>query len=133
MDRVPAGARRPPATPPSTGSTRVSRTAADIAGIATERNPLAVDPLFELSAIEQARGRTDEAEARSSAPSSCSRPAQSVAAARPPAAVGAEHPEGALDAFQAAYYLDPKSPASTSDVLEAEPGGPAPTGAEPTP
>ena len=37
---------------------RASRTAAEsIATIATERNPLSVDPLFELAAIEQARGQ----------------------------------------------------------------------------
>ena len=37
--------------------------AANIARIATDRNPLSVDPLFELAAIEEARGRTQEAEA----------------------------------------------------------------------
>ena len=35
--------------------------AASIARIAHERNPLAVDPLFELAAIEQAQGRNAEA------------------------------------------------------------------------
>ena len=37
--------------------------AASIARIAVERNPLSVDPLFEVAAIEQARGRTKEATA----------------------------------------------------------------------
>ena len=108
--------------------------AADIARIATERNPLAVDPLFELSAIEQARGRTDEAEA-----------ALERAVELQPASAEAwrqlgrlrlsvlNDPQGALDAFQAAYYLDPKSQASTSDVLEASRAAQSPTGAEPTP
>ena len=55
------------ATPRSTGSTRASRRPRPtIARIATERNPLSVDPLFELAAIEQARGRTQEARRRSS-------------------------------------------------------------------
>ena len=36
--------------------------AADIARIATQRDPLSADPLFELAAIEQARGRSQEAE-----------------------------------------------------------------------
>jgi len=97
-----------------------SDAAASIARIATERNPLAVDPLFELAAIEQARGRAREAEA-----------ALERAVALQPASAEAwrrlgrlrlsvlNDPKGALDAFQAAYYLDPRSPASTSDVLEA--------------
>ena len=37
--------------------------AAEIATIATERNPLSVDPLFELAAIEQARGDLKGAQA----------------------------------------------------------------------
>ena len=94
--------------------------AADIARIATERNPLSVDPLFELAAIEEARGRTQEAEA-----------ALERAVELQPASAEAwrrlgrlrlstlNDPKGALSAFQAAYYLDPKSPASTSDVIEA--------------
>ena len=108
--------------------------AANIARIATDRNPLAVDPLFELSAIEQARGRTDEAEA-----------ALERAVELQPANAEAwrqlgrlrlsvlNDPQAALDAFQAAYYLDPKSPASTSDVIEASRAAQSPTGAEPTP
>ena len=34
-----------------------------IAQIAVDRNPLSVDPLFELAAIQQARGQTPEAKA----------------------------------------------------------------------
>ena len=37
--------------------------AASIATIATDRNPLSIDPLFELAAIQQARGQAQEAEA----------------------------------------------------------------------
>ena len=108
--------------------------AADIAQIATRRNPLAIDPLFELAAIEEARGRTPEAEA-----------ALERAVEIQPASAEAwrrlgrlrlsalNDPEGALSAFQAAYYLDPRSPASTSDVVEAGRAVQAPTGGEPTP
>jgi len=108
--------------------------ATDIAHIATERNPLAVDPLFELAAIEQARGRTTEAEA-----------ALERAVELQPASAETwrrlgrlrlsvlDDPHGALRAFQAAYYLDPKSPASTSDVVEASRAVQSPTTAAPTP
>lgn len=94
--------------------------AADIARIATERNPLDAEHLFELAAIEQARGRLPEAEA-----------ALERAVDLQPASAEAwrrlgrfrlsaqSDPEGALRAFQAAYFLDPRSPASTSDVVEA--------------
>jgi tetratricopeptide (TPR) repeat protein len=106
--------------------------AASIATIATKRNPLSVDPLFELSAIEQARGRTDEA-----------RDALERAVRLQPASPEAwrrlgelrldalNDPKGALSAFQAAYYLDPKNPASTSDILAASRA--SATGATPTP
>ena len=81
--------------------------------IATERNPLSVDPLFELAAIEQARGRnTEAARPRSSRPSDLE-PASAEAWRR----LGRlrldalNDPQGALSAFQAAYYLDPQAPA----------------------
>jgi tetratricopeptide (TPR) repeat protein len=109
--------------------------AADIARIATQRDPLAADPLFELAAIEQARGRSQQAEA-----------ALEKAVELEPASAEAwrrlgelrlaalEDPKGALSAFQAAYYLDPHAPESTSDILQAAraaqgtatPGAPAP-------
>ena len=104
--------------------------AADIARIATERNPLSVDPLFELAAIEQARGRTQEAEAALQRAVDL-QPANAEAWRR----LGRlrldvlNDPQGALSAFQAAYYLDPRSQASTSDVIEASRA----TAGEPTP
>ncbi|HEY6691868.1 MAG TPA: O-antigen ligase family protein [Solirubrobacteraceae bacterium] len=106
--------------------------AASIATIATKRNPLSVDPLFELSAIEQARGRLPQA-----------RGALERAVRLQPASPEAwrrlgelrldalNDPKGALSAFQAAYYLDPKNPASTSDILAASRA--SATGATPTP
>jgi O-Antigen ligase/Tetratricopeptide repeat len=106
--------------------------AADIARIATERNPLSVDPLFELAAIEEARGRSQEAEAALERAVEL-QPANAEAWRR----LGRlrlstlSDPKGALSAFQAAYYLDPKSPASTSDVVEASRA--AATGGVPTP
>jgi Tetratricopeptide repeat/O-Antigen ligase len=87
---------------------------------ATEHNPLAVDPLFELAAIEQARGRTEEAKATLERAVEL-QPASAEAWRR----LGRlrlsalNDPKGALSAFQAAYYLDPRSPTSTSDVIEA--------------
>ncbi len=106
--------------------------AAEIARIATERNPLSVDPLFELAAIEEARGRTQEAEATLERAVEL-QPANAETWRR----LGRlrlstlNDPKGALDAFQAAYYLDPQSPTSTSDVVEASRA--AATGAPPAP
>ena len=108
--------------------------AASIAQIATDRNPLSVDPLFELAAIEQARGRTKEATAALERAVDL-QPANAETWRR----LGRlrlsvlNDPKGALSAFQAAYYLDPKSPASTSDVLEANRALQAPTAVPPAP
>jgi hypothetical protein len=106
--------------------------AANIARIATERNPLSVDPWFELAAIEEARGRTPQAEAALERAVEL-QPANAEAWRR----LGRlrlstlNDPKGALSAFQAAYYLDPKSETSTSDVVEASRA--AATGGAPTP
>jgi hypothetical protein len=108
--------------------------AASIATIATDRNPLSADPLFELAAIEQARGRTKEATAALERAVEL-QPANAETWRR----LGRQRlsvlndPKGALSAFQAAYYLDPQSPASTSDVLEANRALQSPTGVPPAP
>jgi tetratricopeptide (TPR) repeat protein len=109
--------------------------AADIARIATDRNPLSVDHLFELAAIEQARGRAPEAE----------RALQEAVELQPASAEAwrrlgqfqldvKQDPDAALRSFQAAYYLDPRAERSTSDVIEASRAAEgAPTAAEPEP
>jgi tetratricopeptide (TPR) repeat protein len=102
------------------------------ATIATKRNPLSLDALFELAAIQQARGRLTQA-----------RDTLERGVALEPASAGAwrrlgrlrldalNDPKGALSAFQAAYYLDPKAPESTSDILEASRA--SSSGAQPAP
>jgi cytochrome c-type biogenesis protein CcmH/NrfG len=108
--------------------------AASIARIAVDRNPLSVDPLFELAAIEQARGKTTEAE-RALERAVDLQPASAEAWRR----LGRlrlsvlNDPKGALSAFRAAYYLDPRSPASVSDVVEASRAAQGPTAGSPTP
>lgn len=87
---------------------------------ATERNPLSVDPLFELAAIEEARGQTGPAE-QALERAVALQPANAEAWSR----LGRlrlstlNDAKGALSAFQAAYYLDPRSPGTQSDVIEA--------------
>jgi hypothetical protein len=111
-----------------------SGAAASIARIATDRNPLSVDPQFELAAIEEARGNTGEAQ-RALERAVSLQPANAEAWRR----LGRLRldvlgdAEGALRAFRAAYYLDPQSPRSVSAVLEASraAGAEPPAGAEP--
>jgi tetratricopeptide (TPR) repeat protein len=104
--------------------------AENIARIEVDRNPLSVDPLFALSAIEQSRGKLPEAE-RTLEHAVDLQPANAETWRR----LGElrlsalKDPRGALRAFQAAYYLDPHAPESTSDVLQASRargGSPAP-------
>jgi tetratricopeptide (TPR) repeat protein len=108
--------------------------AAAIAQVAVDRNPLSVDPLFELSAMEQARGRTAEAEAALERAVRL-QPADAEAWRR----LGRfrldvlNDAPGALTAFRAAYSLDPASATSVSDVLEATRATQAPTPESPTP
>jgi hypothetical protein len=94
--------------------------AAAIAQIATERNPLSVDARWDLAGIALQRGEIPAAQA-----------ALERAVRLEPAnaetwrrlgrfrlSVTRDIP-GALDAFRAAYYLDPEGASSASDVLEA--------------
>jgi tetratricopeptide (TPR) repeat protein len=92
--------------------------AASIARIAHDRDPLAVEPLFDIATIEQARGNRDAA-----------RRALEEAIRLEPATAEVwrrlgqlrltanQDPKGALRAFQAAFYLDPKSPRSVADIV----------------
>jgi tetratricopeptide (TPR) repeat protein len=93
--------------------------AASVATIATERNPLSADPLFELAAIEEARGRLGSARAaleravelEPANPSTWSRLGRLQ--------LTMNQPDQALRSFRAALYLDPASAAAASDVIEA--------------
>ena len=84
-----------------------------IARIAHDRNPLSLEPLFELAAIQQARGQTPEAQGRARA----ARPSSSPPTPRPGAgsassgSTRSSSRAGALKDFQVAYYLDPTEPA----------------------
>jgi O-antigen ligase len=94
--------------------------ASSIARIATERNPLSPEPLFELSAIEQARGRLPEAQAALERAVHL-QPANAETWRRLGQfrLTALNDARGALDAFKAAYWLDPRSQSLQSDVLEA--------------
>jgi hypothetical protein len=94
--------------------------AASIARIAHDRNPLATDPLFDLSAIEQAAGRNAQAKAPLDQ-------AIDLEPANPETwrqlgrfqLDGLNDPKAALRSYQIAYYLDPRSPQSTTDIVVA--------------
>ena len=95
-------------------------TATAKARAAADLNPLSLEPLWQLAFIQDAR------DDRAGAERTLER-----AAARQPANAEAwrrlgryrisvlEDPASALEAFRAAYYLDPSSPRSASDVVEA--------------
>lgn len=93
--------------------------AADIARIGTERNPLSVEPLFELAAIEAAAGRPDRAEDALERAVRL-QPANAEAWRRLGRfrLAGLNRPDTAQPALRAAYYLDPQSPDTASDLLE---------------
>ena len=93
--------------------------AREIALISTQRNPLSVEPLWELAAIEAASGRREQAE-DALARAVELQPANADAwrrLGRYQLSVLGE-PKEALKAFRAAYYLDPQSPGAVSDFLE---------------
>src|SRR3954447_17465945 len=95
--------------------------AADIARIGSERNPLSVDPLFELAYVETLRDRPQAALA-----------ALEHAVRLQPAYPATwrrlghlnlsvlDQPEEAVRDFRATYYLDPVSPVSAADFIAAQ-------------
>jgi O-antigen ligase/Flp pilus assembly protein TadD len=92
--------------------------AASIARIGSDRNPLAVEPLYELGYIEDARGRRDDAE------NAFERAVQlQPANAETWKRLGEyrlnvlDDPEGALRAYKGALYLDPASKTTEDAVL----------------
>jgi tetratricopeptide (TPR) repeat protein len=105
LDRAAAGAYEP---------------AVAIAQIAADRNPLSVDPLFELAAIQQARGQLPDAQSALEHAVSV-QPANAETWRR----LGRfrldalQQPRAALKDFQAAYYLDPQNHTSWSDLVVA--------------
>ena len=94
--------------------------AAAIAQIAHERNPLALEPLFDIAAFAEARGdqraierALDEAiELEPASYETWRRLGEFRLVVR-------NDPRGALDAFRAAYYLNPQSTRAISDLLTA--------------
>jgi cytochrome c-type biogenesis protein CcmH/NrfG len=94
--------------------------AAAAARDAVDRNPLSVDPLFELAAFEQTLGRNREAEQALERAVEI-QPANSETwrrLGRFQLSVVSKY-DAAVRSFRAAYFLDPRSPQSASDVLEA--------------
>ena len=111
-------------TPTDVAQDRVSLgqliAAASIAQIAHERNPLAVDPLFQLAAIEIAQNRISQA--RTSLEQAVDLEPANPETWRQLGRLRLDHlndPKGALRAFQYAYYLDPQSAQSINDVVVA--------------
>jgi cytochrome c-type biogenesis protein CcmH/NrfG len=94
--------------------------AVSIAKIAHDRNPLSPEPMWELAFVEEQRGRLANAE-----------DALEEAVRIQPASAETwrrlgrfqlstlNQPADALASFRAAYFLDPRNPASRSDFLEA--------------
>src|SRR5262249_53677046 len=92
--------------------------AADIAKIGQSRNPLSVDPLFELAYVETLRQRPQAAKAALER-------AVHLQPANPATWRRLGHlnlevlnqPKEAVRDFRAAYYLDPVSPVSVTDFI----------------
>src|SRR5918999_5538678 len=94
--------------------------AVSIAEIAHDRNPLSPEPRWELAFIQERRGRLAEAE-EALEDAVRIQPANAETWRR----LGRfqlstlNQPADALASFRAAYFLDPRNPASRSDFLEA--------------
>jgi tetratricopeptide (TPR) repeat protein len=93
--------------------------AESIARIAHDRNPLSVDPLFDLAAIQQAAGQNDKAKVTLNQ-------AIDLEPANPETwrqlgafQLAVNDPAAALRSYQIAYFLDPRSKQSTTDIVVA--------------
>jgi hypothetical protein len=106
--------------------------AVSVADIARERNPLSPEPLWELAYIQEQRGRLANAE----------QALEDAVRVQPASAEtwrrlgrfqlsSLHQPADALASFRAAYFLDPRNPASTSDFLEASRANGQPAAAPP--
>ena len=94
--------------------------AASIARIAHDRNPLSPEPLWELGYIEEQRGKLASAqEALEEGVRIQPGNAESWRRLGRFQLTALHEPADALASFRAAYFLDPRNPASTSDFLEA--------------
>jgi len=87
---------------------------------AAARNPLSLEPRWQLAFTQDARGDKQDAE-RTLALAARDQPANAEAWRR----LGRyrisvlDDPKSAIEAFRAAYFLDPASPRSASDLVEA--------------
>ena len=101
--------------------------AVSIANIAHDRNPLSPEPKWELAYVEEQRGRLADAE-NAYEEAVRLQPANAETWRR----LGRfqlstlNQPADALASFRAAYFLDPRNPASASDFLEASRANGAP-------
>ena len=94
--------------------------AVETAQTAVDRNPLSVDPLFELAAIQQGRGQTPEAKAALIRATEV-QPASAEVWRRLGQfrLTALSEPRAALKDFQTAFYLDPQSRRSWTDLILA--------------
>ena len=93
-------------------------------GIAHDRNPLSPEPLWELSYIEQSRGRLANAQGRTrgGGPDPARQRGDGRAGSGRFQLSVLNQPADALASFRAAYFLDPRNPASELRLPRGQPG-----------
>ena len=102
--------------------------AVSIARIAHDRNPLSPEPLWEVAYLEELRGRlADAGDAYEEAVRLQPASAETWRRLGRFQLSTLNQPSDALASFRAAYFLDPRSPASQSDFLEASRANGAPS------
>jgi tetratricopeptide (TPR) repeat protein len=101
--------------------------AVSIARIAHDRNPLSPEPLWEVAYLEEQRGRlADAGDAYEGAVRLQPASAETWRRLGRFQLSTLNQPSDALASFRAAYFLDPRSPSSQSDFLEASRANGAP-------